>query len=175
MHRILALSLALALPGLAGAAPPAPVDLDGMVSAPPADWQEQPASGMRKKAFLLPAAKGDTLPTELVIFYFGKGGGGGVPDNAKRWAGMFEKAEPKVTEETINGVKTSFIDLAGTYLYKPRPMDPGAVERREGHVMVGVVFESPEGPYFMRLVGPEKSVTKNRAAFMKWLRGFKKP
>jgi hypothetical protein len=174
MHKLLVLSLALAAPGLAAAAPPAPVDLDGLVSTPPADWEEQPASGMRKKAYKLPAAAGDTHPTEVVIFYFGKGQGGGVADNARRWAGMFEKAEPKVTEETINGVKTSLIELSGTYLYKSRPMDPSSSERREGHQMIGVVFESPEGPYFMRLVGPAKTVAKHRAAFLSWLRGFKK-
>lgn len=167
------LCVALLLPGIAAAAP---VDLDGLVSAPPADWQEQPASGMRKKHFILPPEKGDAHPTELVIFYFGKGQGGGAADNAKRWAGMFEKAEPKIAEENINGVKTTIIDLDGTYLSKTRPMDPSsAAERREKHHMVGVVFESPEGPYFMRLVGPEKTVAKQRAAFLKWLRGFKKP
>lgn len=168
------LAVALAVPAAALAAPPAAVDLDGLVSAPPADWIEQPASGMRKKQFTLPAAKGDTAPTELVIFYFGKGQGGGAADNAKRWAGMFEGApQPKVSEETINGVKTTLIELAGTYLHKARPMDPAPGEPRPGHQMIGVVFESPEGPYFMRLVGPEKSVAKNRAAFLKWLRGFK--
>lgn len=169
------LCVALALPAMAAAAPPAPVDLDGLVSTPPADWEDQPSSGMRKKQFMLPAAKGDTHPTELVIFHFGKGGGGGTAENVKRWAGMFQPApEQKVVEETISGVKTTILDLKGTYLFKARPMDPAPGEPRAGHHMVGVVFESPDGPYFMRLVGPEKTVARHRAAFLKWLRGFKK-
>lgn len=166
--------VALALPALGSAAPPAAVELDGLSSTPPAGWEEKPAAGMRKKQWTLKSAKGDTLPAELVIFHFGKGQGGSAEDNIKRWTGMFENATPKTSTETISGVKTTMVELGGTYLYRARPMDPGPAERREKHLLIGVVFESPGGPYYMRLVGPEATVVRHRAAFQAWLRGFKK-
>ena len=53
------------------------------------------------------------------------------------------------------------------------PMAPQE-ELRPDHRMIGVVFASPQGPYFMRFVGPEKTVDKNKKDFDKWLKGFKK-
>jgi hypothetical protein len=164
-----ALVAALASPAVAGE-----VELDGLVSAAPNDWQEQPAGGMRAKHFILPAGAAGEKPTELIIFFFGKGAGGNAEGNITRWKGMFEKPEAKVTEETIAGAKTTLVEITGTYLYKARPMEPGPGERREGQRMIGVVFETPNGPYFMRLVGPDATVTKHKPAFLAWLRGFKK-
>ena len=39
--------------------------------------------------------------------------------------------------------------------------------------LVGVVFESPKGAYFMRFVGPQKSVEKHKKDFDAWLKSFK--
>src|SRR5688572_21497531 len=148
-------------------AKPEPVVLDGLASTPPAEWEEKPSSGMRFKQWSLPEQ------TEVVIFHFGPGQGGSAADNVKRWTGMFEKAEPVVTEEKVAGAKVTLVELSGTYLYKARPMEPTA-ERRENHRMIGVVFETPKGPYFMRLVGPDASVKKHKPGCLRWLRGFEK-
>ncbi len=162
----------LAVPALAAATP---VELDGFVSEAPDLWKEQPAGGMRAKQFALPPAKSDgDKKTELVIFHFGRGQGGGAADNINRWKGMFQSPEAKVSEETIAGVKTTVVEISGTYLYKARPMDPSPGEPRPGHRMLGVVFETPNGPYFMRFVGPEATVQQHKPAFLAWLRGFKK-
>jgi hypothetical protein len=150
-----------------------PVELDGLRSEAP--WETQPASsGMRKYQFKIPPEKGDAHPTELVIFFFGKGQGGDAQGNIARWRGMFEKApEPKVTEETIAGARATIMELSGTYLFRARPMDPGPPEPRPDHRMIGVHFATPNGPYFMRLVGPDATVSKHKADFLKFLRGFK--
>jgi hypothetical protein len=39
--------------------------------------------------------------------------------------------------------------------------------------MIGVIFASPKGPYYMRLVGPEKTVAQHESAFAAWLRAFR--
>jgi hypothetical protein len=168
------LALAVALPASATAAPTT-VEIDGFVSRTPATWDEEPAGPMRHKQFRLPPAKGDSAPTELVIFFFGKAQGGSATDNVNRWIGMFERPESKTTEETIAGVKTTLVEITGTYVQRSRPMDrTSPAERREHHRMIGVVLETPNGPYFMRLVGPDASVKQHRADFLKWLRAFKK-
>ena len=150
-----------------------PVEIDGLRSEAPADWEAQPVTGMRKYQFRLPGDKADAHPTEVVVFFFGKGQGGDAAGNIARWKGMFEKAEPKVTEETIAGSKATIVELSGTYLFRVRPMDPNPPEPRPGHRMIGVHFATPSGPYFMRFVGPDATVSRHKAAFLKWLRGFK--
>jgi hypothetical protein len=176
MKAAVALGIVLGL-GTAGAATPPPVvaEIDGLVSTAPADWEEQPAGGMRHKQFLLKPAKADERKTELIIFFFGAGQGGSAADNLTRWKSMFEKAEPVVTEETIGGAKATIVELSGTYLSRPRPMDTSTPpERLAEHRMIGVVLETPHGPYFMRLLGPDRTVQSHKPAFLKWLRGLKK-
>lgn len=152
------------------------VTLDGFSSTVPADWQEQPVSGgMRFKHFLLPRTEKDTRDAEVIVFYFGKGQGGGVEENVTRWKMTFDP--PGGKSEALKGtaVKTTVFDVSGTYLHKSRPMDTSIpAERRPEHRMIGVVLETPNGPYFVRFVGPEKSVAKHKAAFDAWIKGFKK-
>ncbi len=158
------------------------VTLDGLKSTAPADWKEaKPANRMRAYQFRIPKAKGDSADTELVIFYFGPGAGGSAEDNIRRWKGMFLPPEGKkiddvatVTKMKVGDVDVTYLDVRGTYKFKERPFDPNAKEeRRPDYRMLGVVFASKKGPYFFRLVGPDKTVTEHKKEFDKFLRGFK--
>ena len=154
----------------------AAVEIDGMKSPAPAGWKKgNPASQMQYAVFSLPKADGDKEDTTLTIYFFGQGGGGGVPANIKRWQGMFKPpaAENSKTESIkVGAVPVTTLDISGTFLFKARPMDATAVEKPD-YRMVGVVFESKNGPYFMRFVGPAKSVEKNKKDFDEWLKNFK--
>jgi hypothetical protein len=151
------------------------VTLDGLSSPVPADWKEQPAGGMRVKDFLVPRAPGDTRDAEVIVFYFGPGQGGNVEENVARWKSMFDPPGGKLETFKVGDVKTAEFDVSGTYLFKPRPVDPSIQpERRPDHRMIGVVFETPKGPYFIRFVGPQKTVAAHKAQFDAWLKGFKK-
>jgi hypothetical protein len=165
---------------LAAGAAGTPVTLDGMTSNAPAAWKETPLppGGMRFKQFTIPRADGDKFDAELVIFFFGPGGGGGTDANITRWKGFFVPPEGKKIDDVaktevvpIGSAKATILDVRGTYKWKPAPMAPNE-ELRPNHRMIGVVFESPQGPYFMRFVGPEKTVDKNKKDFDRWLRGF---
>lgn len=177
-------------PGLAGADDPAKpgdgkekvVTLDGLKSRVPADWKEEkPGNQMRVNQFKIPKVKGDPADAELVIFFFGPGGGGSAEDNVRRWKGMFLPPEGKkiddvanVTKMKVGDVDVTYLDVQGTYKFKERPFDPNAKEeRRPDYRMLGVVFASKNGPYFFRLVGPAKTVTEHKKEFDKFLRGFK--
>ncbi len=159
-----------------------PVTIDGMTSTTPADWQEQPVkTSMRVKQFALPHVAGEDRDAELAIFYFGPGQGGDADANVARWKTLFEAPAGKSIDEAtkvetfkVKDVKVTFVDISGTYLYKERPVDPDLkAEKRPNHRMLGVVWESPKGPYFMRLVGPAKTVAKYKPAFVAWLKNFK--
>jgi hypothetical protein len=155
------------------------VDLGGLKSTAPASWKEAPVGNpMRIKQFAVPGKDGDA---ELVVFYFGQGQGGSTDANLERWKKQFqppagESAESTAKTSTIklaSGGKATVLDIHGTYLFKARPMDPGPGEPRPNHRMLAAVMESPKGNYFIRLVGPAKTVEQGKKEFDGWLKAFK--
>jgi len=158
------------------------VKLDGLQSRTPADWvEEKPSSNLRKYQFKIPRAKDDKTDAELMIFFFGAGQGGSAAENVKRWKGFFIPPQgkniddvAKVTQMKVGGAAVTYLDVQGTYKFKERPFDPSSKEElRPDSRMLGVVFESQGGPYFIRLVGPAKTVAQHKAAFDDWLKAFK--
>jgi hypothetical protein len=176
------MTLATVLPLLSASllAAGTPVTIDGLTSSVPASWKELPATQMRFKQFTVPKVDPDKNDAEMVVFFFGPGGGGDVQANLTRWKGMFVPPEGKSIDDIaktqtfkVSGIDVTTLDVRGTYKYKPAPMAPNE-ELRPGHRMIAVVFASPQGPYFMRFVGPEKTIDKNKKDFDKFLKGFKK-
>lgn len=158
------------------------VELDGLKSRAPAHWKvEEPSSRMRSHQIRIPKVKGDSDDAELIVFYFGQGGGGSVEDNIKRWKGQFQAPEgkkiddvSKVTKSKVGSVDLTVLEVEGIYLFKAAPFDPNArTEKKPDYRMVSVVFESPNGPYFIRFVGPAKTIGENKKAFDEWLKSFK--
>jgi hypothetical protein len=150
------------------------VTLDGLSSAAPKDWKSVQAAGQFRHAeFVLPGEAGNA---ELIVFYFGPGGGGGPEANIARWKGMFRDADARTEQFTVEGVKVTYLDISGTYLLRKRSFDPQEQPQPQpGSRMFAIVFESANGPYYIRLVGPEKTVAQHKPAFDQWLRGFKRP
>ena len=158
------------------------VEIDGLSSRVPADWKEEEVTNkLRAYQFLLPRVKEGQADAEMIIFFFGTGSGGSADDNVKRWKGMFIPPKGKKIEDVskvdrmkVAGVDLTYLDIQGTYKYKARPFDPQAKEElRPDYRMLGVVFASPKGPYFIRLVGPAKTVAHHKPGFDEWLKGFK--
>jgi hypothetical protein len=155
------------------------VNLDGLKSAAPAAWKEEaPANKMRFAQFKLPKANGDKEDAELIIF---KGFGGSAKDNVKRWKTQFIPPEgkkiddvSKVEDLKISGANATYLDVAGTYLFKARPIDPDdKAEKRPDYRMLAVHFEGPKDVYHIKLVGPAKTVEHFKKGFDEWLKAFK--
>lgn len=160
------------------AAAGAVVDLGGLKATAPASWKEVEVSNpMRIKQFAVPGKDGEA---ELVIFYFGEGQGGSVQANVDRWKKQFTPPEGKTIEDVskvskvkLASTEATVLDVSGTYMFKARPMDPGPGEPRPDHRMLAVVLETPKGNYFLRFVGPAKTIEKNKKDFDGWLKRFK--
>jgi len=158
------------------------VELGALSSRTPGKWTEVPdPRPPRTGYFLLPRARGDKRDAEVILFHFRGGGGGSADANIERWKSMFEPPKgtsiddaTQVRRLKVAGRKVTYVDIRGTYLYKARPVDPDLrAERRPKHRMISVVFETKKGPYFIRFVGPQKSVAKHKPAFDRWLKAFK--
>jgi hypothetical protein len=168
------LSALLAAPGQTSTAP------GSIAFAAPAGWQTRPAaSSMRVAEFVLPGPAGATPKedAELVVYYFG-GSGGSVDANIQRWLGQMQQPDGRASSDvavrdvrTINGLKISTLDLSGTYVAEVRP---GAAERHNspGYRMRTAVVEAPRGPYYIKLVGPAKTVAAWNDSFTEFLRSI---
>jgi hypothetical protein len=145
----------------------------------PAGWQTIPTtSSMRVAQYSLPRAAGDTADAELVVYYFG-GSGGTVEANIDRWVGQMRQpdgrpstAVMKRQSRTVNGLKVTLVDVPGTYVAE---MTPGATERHNSpnfHLRAAVI-ETSNGPYFIKLTGPAKTVAASEKAFESFLSSVK--
>lgn len=158
------------------------VTLDNLKSTAPANWKmQEPSNKFRAYQFLVPRADGDKADAELVIFFFGPGSGGSLEDNIKRWKGQFEAPAGKTIDQSskvdtkkVAGAELTYLDIQGTFLSKNPPFDPNAkTVRQENYRRFGVFFASKNGPYFITLTGPAKTMEREKKAFDSWLEAFK--
>jgi hypothetical protein len=142
----------------------------GLTFTTPDGWRQSPGgSPMRVAEFALPRADGDAEDAQLVVYYFG-GQGGSVEANIERWVGQMQQADGKPSTavarkeiRTVNGLKVTLVDVDGTYVAETAPGAGARHNKPHFRLRAGVV-ETPKGPYFIKLTGPEKTVTRwNRA------------
>lgn len=151
----------------------------GLVFTSPAGWKSTtPASAMRVAQFVLPRSAGDAQDAELVVYYFG-GTGGSVEANIERWLGQMQQPDGKASttvaqrqKRTINGLAVTLVDVSGTYIAE---MTPGATERHNSpnFRLRAAVAETPNGPYFVKLTGPAKTVARWDQAFEQFVASLK--
>lgn len=130
----------------------------------PEGWKEVAPGPLQKAKFEVPAAEGDTGGCELVVFHFGKGGGGGVQANIDRWTKQFDSEERKlkISDGESKQGKYNLVDLSGTW----NKMVAMKSAKLPGSRMLAVILHSEkQGDFFIRLTGSEKSVTANAKAF----------
>ncbi len=153
-------------------APTSNVPGDLSFKAPDGWTSEPPTSPMRVAQYKLPGEGGDA---SLVIYYFGQGQGGKVEDNFDRWIGQMQQTRDKAKTETltVNGMAVTLLDVSGTY---SGDMMGGTVTPQPNSRMRAGVIETPKGNYYIKLVGPEKTVTRWDDAFMAFIKSaeFKK-
>ncbi len=177
LRRVLTGLLMIGIAGPAFAADDVIVELDGMNSKAPAAWKPQKSSSaMRKYHFKIDKAAGEAEDSEVIVFFFGKGQGGSLEENLKRWKGMFKEPageKAKIDKFKVGDMQVTTLDVSGTFLFKP-PADPNAkaVEKPDFRA-INVIFPSPNGPYYMNLRGPTKTVEAQKKPFEDWLKAFK--
>ena len=151
----------------------------GLAFTAPDGWRQSAGdSPMRVAEFTLPRADGDIEDAQLVVYYFG-GQGGGVDANIQRWVGQMQQADGRPSSavarkqtRTVNGLTVTLVDVDGTYVAE---MAPGAGARHNKphfRLRAGVV-ETPNGPYFIKLTGPEKTVTRWDTSYDQFVGSFK--
>jgi len=144
---------------------------DGWTSTPP-------ASSMRVAEFTLPRAPGDGEDAQLIVYYFG-GSGGSVDANIQRWIAQIEQADgrpsgavAKKESRQVNGLTVSLVDLSGTYTAETAPGSAAHHNKPHFRMRAGVV-DTPRGPYFIKLIGPEQTIARWDGAFNQFVGSLK--
>jgi hypothetical protein len=141
---------------------------EGLTFTAQAEWiEETPANEMRQAQYRLPHEAGEA---SLVVFHFAAGGGT-LDANLARWAGQFEQpdggdsmARLTRSERKIADLDVLLVDLSGTYVAETFP-GSGERLREEGWRMLTAVIETPQGPYYAKLVGPAEAVAAHEQRF----------
>ena len=145
----------------------------------PPGWQKQPAaSSMRVAEFALPRADGDAEDAQLILYYFG-GSGGSVDANLQRWVGQMQQpdgqpssAVAKKETRTVNGLMLTLLDVSGTYIAETAPGSSEHHNKPNFRLRAGVV-ETGNGPYFIKLTGPVKTIANWEKAFEQFVASLK--
>jgi hypothetical protein len=147
-------------------------------TVPPGWVEEERSSAMRVAQYKLPRAEGDTENGSVVLYYFGPGQGGSTTANIERWVGQIKqtdggssKAVAKEDHFEVNGLKVATVDVVGTYVAERTP-GSGTFENKPGYRLLAAVVETSNGPYFLKLVGPEKTVAHWNESFQSFLKSF---
>src|SRR6266852_8444004 len=145
----------------------------------PAGWvSAQPSSKMRVAQFKLPKTDGDGEDAELVLYYFGANQGGTAQANIDRWITQIQQADGSSSKDkaktdtmTVNGLKITTVDVIGTYTAEMAP-GSGTKHNDTNYRLRAAVIETPKGNYFLKLVGPAKTVGRWEQSYTDYLKSF---
>jgi gluconolactonase len=136
------------------------VAIDKLKFTVPKSWtKEEPSNSLRLAQWKIPAAAGDSEPGE---FYITPPIGGTAKQNIDRWIGQFDAKDrtTKMTKGTSSQGEYVIVELSGTY---NKPDGPPILRKTTpvaGYRMYGVILTvNGGGNYFMKLTGPDKTVS----------------
>jgi hypothetical protein len=154
------------------------VKIDGLELKLQKTWQKkaESARSMRKATYEVKPVKGETDKAELAVFNFPNQD---IKQNVDRWVGQFQSKGRKST--TTKGKCSTgeyyLVDTSGIFK-KPVPGTPPFQRKTTdapGYRMLAVILPvKGKGMYFLKLTGPEKTVTAQAQAFRRSFGGKKK-
>ena len=133
---------------------------------------------MRVAQYKLPKAEGDSEDASLVLYYFGATQGGTAQANIDRWISQMQqsgggssKDNARTDTMTVNGLKVTSVDVSGTYTAEMAP-GSGTFHNDANYRLRAAVVETPKGNYFVKLVGPAKTVGRWEQTYSDYLKSF---
>lgn len=141
------------------------------------DWKTQPVTRpMRVAQYSIPGGGGDA---EMAVFH-GPGVGGGTDMNIDRWRSMFTRdGKPvgddiaKIQKREVSGLKVTTLDVHGDYS-DPMRLQGASLPYKGDTRMLAAIVETPDGPWFFKMVGPKATIDSQAGAFEAMVQSIKK-
>ena len=134
---------------------------------------------MRLAEFTLPKVASDPEDGTLTVYYFGSGGGS-VQANIDRWIGQLAQPDGRASKDVAKtttlasktGLKITLLDVSGTYVAE---VTPGSTEHfnKPGFRQLAAVVDTPNGPHFVKVVGPAATVAKWEGSVISFLKSLR--
>lgn len=146
----------------------------GLLLHTPKTWKKQkPNNKFRLIQFEIPAAEGEKAG-ELYVSSFA-GGGGGLQANIDRWISQFQAKDRKIKVTQGEGKQGFYalVDIQGTYnMPDGPPIQRKTIPVPNARMLAAItVIQWGEGDdkkgavYFLKMAGPEKTISANEEAF----------
>jgi hypothetical protein len=119
--------------------------------------------------------EGDDYPAEMVVTAF-QGGAGSVEANIQRWRGMFtdDRGNPaQIETKKVQGKNVEVIRAEAHGKYHPAQLGGRPEPVRENARLLGAIINAREVSYFIRMVGPDKTMKKIAPDFDELLKTLK--
>ena len=159
------LTLVLLAAGADG--PKQTIEARGLSFQAPASWKSSPpTTQMRLAQLKVDPIEGDNYPAELVVFAF-PGGAGSVEQNLQRWQRMFKDKDghaPRIESKTVKGKNVDVVRAETSGHYTPAQFGRPEPERPDARLL-GAIITTEDVGYFIRMVGPNKTMIKLRPDF----------
>src|SRR5262249_18711785 len=159
--------LALVLLVVGADGPKQTIEVRGLRFQAPASWKSSPpSSSMRLAQLKVDPIEGDDYPGELVVSAF-PGGAGSVEANLQRWQRMFKDRDgnpPRIESKTVKGKNVDVIRAETSGHYTPPQFGRPEPERPDARLL-GAIITTEDVGYFIRMVGPNKTMIKLRPDF----------
>ena len=129
---------------------------------------------MTVQIYALPKAQGDPEDADLAVSHFPEMKNIPLAKQIERWCGQFEQPDGRPTREVVKqwtleraNNPTTVIDISGRY--RPSSLMGPAAPPRQRYRMLAAEIRTDAGPWYVKLVGPEKTVSHWEEAFVKFV------
>lgn len=152
------------------------IDAKGLTFEAPKAWKPSPPkSEMRRAQLKVEPIEGDDYPAELIVFAF-RGGAGSVEDNLTRWQKLFRDDEgnpPKIESKKVQAKNVEVTRAETSGHYYPASFGGRKELDRPGARLLGVIVTGEKYSYYIRMVGPDKTMKKLKDDFDEMVKTIK--
>ena len=143
----------------------------------PERWRSvTPSSAMRLAQYDVFVEPGQQTPLQMAVYYFGRRGAGDVDETFRRWASAFgTNVTPRTESWKTEKLSVSVVRASGDYHTEMMASAASGVNQeqvRKDWALLGAYVQTPEGPYYFKLLGPEKLVHEADNSFVGLLRSL---
>ena len=152
------------------------IDAKGLTFEAPKAWKSSPpTTQMRRAQLTVEPIEGDDYPAELVVSAF-RGGAGSVEDNLKRWQNFFKDEDgktPKIESKKVQAKNVEVTRAETSGHYYPASFGGKKEPDRPGARFLGVIVTGEKYSYYIRMVGPDKTMKKLKDDFDEMVKTIK--
>jgi hypothetical protein len=152
------------------------IDAKGITFDVPKEWKSSPpTSEMRRAQLKVEPVEGDDYQAELIVFAF-RGGAGSVEDNLTRWQKLFKDEDgnpPKIESKKVQAKNVEVTQAETSGHYYPASFGGRKEPDRPDARLLGVIVTGEKYSYYVRMVGPNKTMKELKDEFEKMVKSIK--